>query len=54
MTVVILFAGVAVKYETQAVLVVVERIISSFEAIIFGLNMISFASETIESGSEAM
>ena len=49
-----MFASVAVKWETQAVLLVVEIIISSFEAINSGLNMIIFASKTIKSGSEAI
>ena len=50
----VLFAIVAVKSGTQAVLVVVVIIISSFEAVISGLNMIIFASQTIKSGSEAI
>ena len=50
----VLFAIVAVKSETQAVLVVVEILISSFETIISGSNMIIFASKTIKSGREAI
>jgi len=49
-----LFAIVAVKSETEAVLVVVEIIISSFEAVISSLNVIISASQTIKSGSEAI
>ena len=49
-----MFAIVAVKSETEAVLVVVEMIISSFEAVISALNMIIFASQTIMSGSETI
>ncbi|OLC39348.1 MAG: hypothetical protein AUH28_00530 [Acidobacteria bacterium 13_1_40CM_56_16] len=49
-----MFAIVAVKSETQAVLVVVEILISSLETIISGSNMIIFASKTIKSGREAI
>jgi len=50
----VLFAIVAVKSETQAVLVVADILISSFETIISGSNMIIFASKTIKSGREAI
>jgi hypothetical protein len=53
-TEIIIDAIVAVKSETQAVLVVVEILISSVETIISGSNMIIFASKTIKSGREAI